>query len=654
MHERAALRAGLRKGECDSPLRRNQTLSLILSLTPTLSQKGELSFAPTPVPALSFVEGCLATNDPGWHNTKSASGLENEVGRMKKMIITALAVLFVPLMLTCATPGVRKGSGADAEVSKLDSLRELRGRFADVEITLDESSVSPEDMRVLEHLVKAAAVMDRLFWKQASADGRAVRDELAGRDDPVSATTVDLMDIFYGPWDRLDDFKPFYGDKPRPAGVTFYPADMTADEFNRWLQDHPGDVESFQSWLTVIRREGQSLKAVPYSVEYAADLKEAAGHLRAAADETSDGALKKYLRGRADAFESNHYMESDMDWMDLGTDQSAGASAIEVVIGPYEVYEDSLLGLKSAFEAFITVVDANESRKLSMVAGMLDELEANLPMADHMKNFSRGKSSPIKVVNVVYTAGDTKAGVQTAAFNLPNDERVRNQKGSKKVMLRNVTRAKFDKALIPISNTAIDAALIPFIDFDAYFNFILMHEVSHGLGPGIISMPDGSKTTVNLALKETYSTIEECKADILSVFTTSYMAGKGIFDAAFMDKTAASYLAGIFRSVRFGIGEAHGSANIMQFNYLREKGAITFDEATGRFGLDRSRFDGAVEGLAREVLTIEANGDYEAAAAMIKKYVFMPAEVAAALDRLGHIPVDIKPIYTLGDRLLAR
>ncbi len=571
---------------------------------------------------------------------------------MKKLMMLMAAVALVPLALTCAAP--RAGTrGLSLEGSPLDTLRDMRAKFADVEITVDPADIAPADMKVLGHLVKAAAVMDRIFWKQASADGRAVRDELAASKSVQAGLTVDMMDINYGPWDRLDDFKPFYGDRARLPGATFYPPDMTADEFSRWLAEHPADTADFQSWLTVIRRGADGLVAVPYSSAHAEDLREAAGHLRAAAAATDDPALKKYLAGRADAFETNDYMASDMDWMDLGQTEGAAASAIEVVVGPYEVYEDSLLGLKSAFEAFVTVVDQDESRKLSMVAGMLDELEANLPLPDHLKNFSRGKASPIKVVNVVYTAGDTRAGVQTAAFNLPNDERVRNVKGSKKVMLRNVTRAKFDKALIPISNTLIDPALLPFIDFDAYFNFILMHEVSHGLGPGIISLPDGSKTTVNLALKDTYSTIEECKADILSVYNTIYMSDKGIFDAAFMDRTAASYLAGIFRSVRFGIGEAHGSANIMQFNYLREKGAITYDAATGRFGLDRSKFAEAVTALSRDVLIVEANGDWQAARDMVEKYVFMPPEVETALGRLTGVPVDIHPIYTLGDRLLA-
>jgi len=576
---------------------------------------------------------------------------------MKKTFAIILVACAAPLMMTCAGPQKKTGGGPldpASEGSRMDMLRQMRSQFANVEISVNREQIRPGDLKVLPHLVKAAAIMDRIFWHQASSDGLAIRDALASRGDELSRLTVQLMDINFGPWNRLDHFKPFHGDRPRPEGVTFYPADMTAAEFESFIAKHPDEAAAFQSWLTVIVREDGSLKAVPYSVAYAADLAEAATHLRAAAKATGDEVLARYLNGRADAFETNDYLQSDMDWMDLGQSSGEGASGIEVVIGPYEVYEDSLLGLKAAFEAFVTVVDEAESRKLSMVAGMLDELESNLPVADHHKNFSRGKMSPIKVVNVVYTAGDTKAGVQTAAFNLPNDERVRSLKGSKKVMLRNVTRAKFDKALIPISRAVLDPALLDLIDFDAYFNFILMHEVSHGLGPGVISMPDGSKTTVNLALKDTYSIIEECKADILSVHNTLYMASKGIFDRPFMDKTEASYLAGIFRSIRFGIGEAHGGANVMQLNYLMDKGAITFDQATGRFGLDRDRFPGAVRELAAEVLEIEAVGDLLSARAMMDKYVNVRPEVKRALDRLGDVPVDIKPTYSLGAEFLAK
>lgn len=576
---------------------------------------------------------------------------------MKNTFAVVLLACAAPMMMTCASPQKKTGGGPldpASEGSRMDVLREMRSRFADVEITVDKKLIREADMKVLPHLVKAAAVMDRIFWRQASSDGLATRNALASKGDELSRLTVQLMDINFGPWDRLDHFKPFHGNRSRPQGVTFYPEDMTAAEFESWVAAHPDDTADFQSWLTVIERKDGSLKAVPYSMAYSKDLSEAAAHLRAAANATGDQALARYLNGRADAFESNDYLQSDMDWMDLGQTAGGDASGIEVVIGPYEVYEDSLLGLKSAFEAFITVVDEAESRKLSMVAGMLDELESNLPVADHHKNFSRGKMSPIKVVNVVFTAGDTKAGVQTAAFNLPNDERVRSLKGSKKVMLRNVTRAKFDKALIPISRAVLDPALLEQIDFDAYFNFILMHEVSHGLGPGVISMPDGSKTTVNLALKDTYSVIEECKADILSIYNTLYMAGKDIFDRRFIERTEASYLAGIFRSIRFGINEAHGGANVMQLNYLLDKGAVTFDNATGRFGIDRDKFPGAVRDLASEVLQIEAVGDLEAARAMMQKYVDVRPEVKRALDRLGDVPVDIRPIYSLGVEFLAK
>lgn len=544
-----------------------------------------------------------------------------------------------------------------------DELRRLRARYADVQITVDEASVRAEDRAVLADLVKASAVMGRLFWRQASAEGTATKERLerlaAAAQGPARAhleALAEYVDLNAGPWDRLDDFRPFVGNAPKPEGGTFYPPDVSKAALEPLLAAGAPQREAFESPFTVVRwagdGPGRRLVAVPYSEEYRADLAEAAAYLRSAASKTRDPVLARYLRSRADAFASNDYFQSDMDWMDLGTAPAEVASPIEVVIGPYEVYEDRLMGLKASFEAFVTLRDDEDSRKLARVASMLDELEANLPIDDRHKNFSRGKSSPISVVNVVYTAGDTAAGVQTTAFNLPNDERVRAAKGSKKVMLKNVGRAKFDNSLIPIARAVVDPALLPLIDFEAYFNNILMHEVSHGLGPGFITAPDGTRRTVNSALRDTYSFIEECKADVLGVWSTLYLVRKGFGPAALADRTMATFLAGIFRSVRFGVEEAHGKANIMQFNYLRKQGAFTWDAATGRFGLVADRFEPAIRALARDLLTIEAEGDQAAAERFIAEYGRMPDEVASALARLGHVPVDIRPHYTLGEKLL--
>jgi hypothetical protein len=327
-----------------------------------------------------------------------------------------------------------------------------------------------------------------------------------------------------------------------------------------------------------------------------------------------------------------------MAWMDLSGD-------IEVVIGPYEVYEDELFGYKAAFESFVCVVDPEESEKLEKVVRNLKAMEANLPIPEEHMNFDRGSSSPVKVVNEVFAAGDTKAGVQTIAFNLPNDERVREAKGSKKVMLKNKLEAKFNKILMPIVKEVLVQKDHKRVSFDGYFNQVLLHEVSHGLGPGKITKGD-RETTVNKELKELYSVLEECKADTLGAYNIQYLIDQGILPKSLEDTLYASYLGGMFRSIRFGIDEAHGGGVAIQLNYFLDKGAFKQD-ITGRFYVDESLIKGAVKDLAHELLMIQALGDYERAKAFIGLYRTMRPEVAEALQRIEHVPVDILPHYPI-------
>jgi hypothetical protein len=528
-------------------------------------------------------------------------------------------------------------------------LAAKRARYADVDVTVDSATVSAEDRAVLKPLLEAAAVVHRLFWQQVAPDAVALRGQLDGVPGGHGRALRDYADLNVGVWDRLDGDAPFYGTAAKPEGAAFYPADLSKAAFEAWIRAHPADRDAFESPFTVIRRDGPGLKAVPYHEAWRADLEEAAAFLRAAAAATSDPHLKRFLDTRAAALLTDDFFESDLAWMDLGAPGST--SAIEVTIGPYEVYEDGLFNDKASYEAFVTLRDAPESRKLAMIGGLLDELEANLPLDDRHKNFSRGKVSPIEVVNVIATSGDANHGVQTTAFNLPNDERVRAAKGSKKVLLKNVGEAKFRNSLIPIANRLLDPALLPAVTFDAYFNGILMHEVSHGLGPGFITLPDGTRTSVNAALKETYSTLEECKADVLGVVNTLYLVRTGRLPADLGPKTEAAYLAGIFRSVRFGVGDAHGGANLVQFDFLRQAGAITRD-GSGRFGIATDRFEPAVRALARELLVIQAEGDRAAAKAFLERYGKVPAELTDALAKLAGVPVDIHPRYPLADALM--
>jgi hypothetical protein len=415
---------------------------------------------------------------------------------------------------------------------------------------------------------------------------------------------------------------------------------MSKDEFQNCLKDHPEDDEDFTSNFTLIRRENDILVAVPYSQAYRQKLMTAAEFLRQAANLIDNPSLKKYFFSRADAFMTNDYFISDMDWMDLTN------NSIEVVIGPYEVYEDELFNYKASFEAFITLVDPVESNKLRVIGRYLNQLERNLPIPARYRNTRRGSATPIVVVQEVFSAGDTKAGIQTTAFNLPNDERVREAKGSKKVMLKNVAQAKFQKCWIPIVQEVIIPEELPFITFEAYFNHVLMHEMSHGLGPGTI-MKDGQETTVNKELKETYSTIEEAKADILGVYNTQFLIRRGVLPDSLIWQTYSTFLGGIFRSVRFGITSAHGGANAIAFNYIQEKGGFEYVKESGQFRINREKIGSAVTELARELLLIQATGDYEAAVQLIEKYRDLSLEMQNALKRLENVPVDICPLFTV-------
>lgn len=525
------------------------------------------------------------------------------------------------------------------EIPTEPGVTEKLKQYAPVQIAVPWELLPETERKTLAKLYQAAHIMDELFLRQVSAGNVAMREQLkAGGDSDLQR----FFKINVGPWDRLDGDRPFHGEETKPLGANFYPPDMTREEFETWLGEHAQDRESFESNFTVIRRSADGgLKAVPYSREYAELLGEAARYLEEAAGMTTNESLASFLKLRAEAFGSDDYFESDMAWMDVKD------NVLDVTIGPYEVYEDNLFNYKAAFEAFICVRDPAESEKLEGLKLYLLDMEKNLPIEDRYKNLERGLESPISVVDLIFSAGDTKAGVQTIAFNLPNDERVREAKGSKKVMLRNICRAKFEKILKPIAEQVVSPDLVPHVTFDAYFNHILLHEFSHGLGPGRIVLDDGTETTVNKALRETYSAIEEAKADVAGQHNFYYLIDDGFFPLKMEKETAVTFLAGFFRSVRFGVDAPHGRANMIAFNYFKEKGAYLKDPSTGRWFVDFDKIRSVSKELLREILMLQALGNYEGSKAFIERYGEMGGEVRESLALLEVIPVDIEPIFAI-------
>jgi hypothetical protein len=516
-----------------------------------------------------------------------------------------------------------------------------RAQFVEQSLTADVSHLSEGDREALSHLVEAARAMDEIFHLQAWAGNPEFAAEVAALDGDGAEAASDYYRIMYGPWDRLAHHEPFLGDTARPPGAGYYPEDLTAEEFESWIEEHPEDRAAMTSLFAIVRRygpNGEELRAVPYSTAYAVFLDIAAEELRAAADATDNDSLRRFLRLRAEAFRTNDYYESDKAWMDLD-------SAIEVVIGPYETYEDSLFGYKAAFESFVCVAQPEDSAKLEIFKSQLPFLERNLPIPDEHKNFERGSESPIRVVDVIFTAGDTRAGVQTIAFNLPNDERVREEKGSKKVLLKNVMRAKYDAILTPIAGRVLPEDEAHLIAFEAFYQFTLHHELSHGIGPGQITI-DGRETEVRLELRDLYSAFEEAKADVLGVYDIYTLVAKGVMSPEILDSLPWTYTAGMFRTTRFGVAEAHGLGMVLQANYLLEKGAVELTQ-DGRFRPVPELFEEGFRDLAHELLMIQALGDYDAAQAMVERYGEVHPAMAEVIEGLTDLPVDIDPSYLL-------
>ena len=537
----------------------------------------------------------------------------------------------------------------------LAELQKMTARFAPAEIGADVSALPKNEREALARMVDAARIMDALFLRQVWAGNDAMLQELAQqaarpvgpRASRTAAARLHYFLINKGPWDRLDHNRAFVPGAPaKPEAANFYPAAAGKAEIQKWLDGLSGATkEAATGFFTTIRRGEKGFVAVPYSIEYQGELARAAELLREAAQLTSDATLKKFLTARADAFLSNDYYASDVAWMELD-------AAIEPTIGPYEVYEDEWFNAKAAFEAFITVRDEAESKKLQAFSDHLQELENNLPVDPKYRNPKLGALAPIKVVNVVFAAGDGNRGVQTAAYNLPNDERVVREKGTKRVMLKNMQDAKFRMVLLPISKVALPAADQAKISFDAFFTHILMHELMHGLGPHAIGV-GGRQTTVRQELKETYSTIEEAKADISGLWALRQLADKKQLDPTVARTMYTTFLASAFRSIRFGVNEAHGRGIAIQVNYLLDAGAFKVRQ-DGTFTVDSAKIGDAVTALTREILTLQAEGSYAKAKDMLDRLGVVRPEVQKVLDKLVGIPVDIEPKFTTAAALVAR
>ncbi len=533
---------------------------------------------------------------------------------MKSRIISA--ILFMAVVSTISGCIQKQKTEMQAKVDE----------FAEVELSSTlVNSLSEAELEMLPILFEVAAIMDDIFWQQAYGNKDLLMNKISDE------STREFAFINYGPWERLKNNEPFvsgYGKKTE--GANFYPIDMTKEEFE--IFDEPSKT----SLYTLIRRdENGNLVSLPYSVAFKAEHERAAGLLLKAAALAEDEGLKKYLTLRAEALLTDDYLPSDLAWMDMKTNN------IDFVAGPIENYEDRLFGLKAAHEAFILLKDNEWSRRLERFAGLLPELQKRLPVDSLYKAEVPGSDSDLGVYEAIFYAGDCNAGSKTIAINLPNDERVHNEKGSRKLQLRNSMKYKFDKILVPISEILIEKSQRKHIKFDAFFENVMFHEVGHGLG---IKNTINNAGTVRSALKEQYSAIEEAKADIMGLFLVTQLYEMGELPGKDLMDNYVTFMAGIFRSTRFGAASAHGKANMLTFKYFEELKAFSRDEKTGSYRVDFEKMTEAMNSLANLILTIQGDGNYEAARTLVTEKGLIGNQLQKDLDRIATagIPRDIR------------
>lgn len=530
-------------------------------------------------------------------------------------------------------PAAAAASGGAAQ----DSIDIKLARYTPVRLTTD-LPLSQADRRMIPLLIDAAREMDALFKLQAYGN---VDSLLASIPDPRLRR---YAEINYGPWDRLSGNAPFMpGVGPKPDGANLYPADMTREEFDAQVAAGGARADSLKSLYTLVRRgPGGRLVAVPYSQAFRPQLQRAADRLRQAAALAEDAGLRRYLQLRADALLSDDYQPSDLAWLDMKT------NPLDVVIGPIETYEDALFGYKAGFEAYVLVKDQEWSRRLSRYAALLPALQRGLPVPEQYKRETPGTDSELNAYDVVYYAGESNAGSKTIAINLPNDEQVQLQKGTRRLQLRNAMRAKFDRILVPIASMLIAQDQRRHITFDAFFGNTMFHEVAHGLG---IKNTINGRGTVRESLREQASALEEGKADVLGLYMQVQLQGMGELQGDVMD-SYVTFLASIFRSVRFGASSAHGRANIARFNYFKERGAFSRDAATGTYRVDPARFRQAMDELSGQILRYQGDGDYAGVQAFMERYGNIDAQLQGDLDRLASAGIPVDVVFEQGTSVL--
>jgi hypothetical protein len=533
------------------------------------------------------------------------------------------------------------GESPAAISSKLVVVPDLAKRVAQfrrVRMPYDSTGLTSRDKQMIEKLVDAAGLLDCIYWRQSDPDGLKLYLSLANSKNPKDVLLREYLKINGSRFDLIDDQKPFVGTQPMPPGHGFFPEGLTREQFDAYVTAHPGQKSALYDPWGIVRRNGDALEAVPYHVAYAEFLQPMAKDLKDAAALSDDPAFAKFLNLRADALLSDDYYPSDIAWLDLENPK------FDVIFAPYETYLDDLLGVKTSYGASILIRNEAESKRLAIFQKYVPDLQESLPLAKEDLPSKRGKQSPMEVMDGVYRSGDLLHGYQAVADNLPNDPRIHEEKGSKKIFWKNFMDARVNYIILPLARRLMPPDQASMASGEGYLTDTLMHEISHGLGPAYARTAAG-KTDIREAIGPQYSALEEAKADVVGEVGMKWLVDRGAFPKAKQDAVYASYVAGIFRTVRFGIAEAHGAAEMMEFSYLVEQGAIHRNPTTKLYIIDFAKMPDAIASLAKELLEQEATGDRARAENWFKKYAVMPPELTAALKKSSDIPVDVDPDF---------
>jgi hypothetical protein len=516
-------------------------------------------------------------------------------------------------------------------------LQQEVAKFKPVRMPFDMARLSVRERQMMAKLVEACQNLESIYWRQSDPQGLQLYHSLAGSTAPIDVTLRRFLRINGSRFDLINDNAPFVGTAPWPPGRNIFPWGITRGEFDSYVAAHPERKDSLYDPFTVVRRKEGKLEAIPYHVEYKQWVDPAAKALRDAASFSDDPAFANFLRMRADALQSDKYFESDIAWVSLVNPK------FDIIFAPYETYLDDLLGVKTSYGAAILVRNEAESRKLDVFQKYVPDIQDSLPLAPEDRPSKRGLFSPMEVMDAPYRAGDLRHGYQAVADNLPNDPRIHEQKGSKKIFFKNFMDARVNYVILPIAKRLLREDEAALASADGYLASTMMHEISHGLGPAF-ARTAGGRRDVREAIGPTYSALEEAKADIVGLYGLKWLVDRGDLPKEKLNGYYASEVAGIFRTVRFGVAEAHGRAESMEFNFYSERGAISRDAVSGRYAIDFGRMPDAVAALAKELLEQEATGDRARVEAWFAKYGTIPPELAKALETVSNVPVDIDPI----------